>query len=104
VPESEWFVGNKVGWHGPWGTTYPPNLRLTVQNMTEDVWVQIFRTRTERPPHPWLNLREASDRDLRAIYSYIKSLGRTGGMAPAYLPPGQKPQPPYFDMVVPPNE
>jgi len=23
VPEENWLTGSPVGWHGPWGTTYP---------------------------------------------------------------------------------
>ena len=30
VPEDRWLLGSPVGWRGPWGTTYPPNLRLSV--------------------------------------------------------------------------
>ena len=36
VPEDRWLLGSPVGWRGPWGTTYPPNLRLSVQALTED--------------------------------------------------------------------
>ncbi len=28
VPEKEWLTGDALGWRGPWGTTYPTNLRL----------------------------------------------------------------------------
>jgi mono/diheme cytochrome c family protein len=28
VPEADWLLGDQVGFSGPWGTTYPPNLRL----------------------------------------------------------------------------
>lgn len=28
VPEAQWLVGDQLGWNGPWGTTYPSNLRL----------------------------------------------------------------------------
>ena len=27
IPESQWLMGDKLGWRGPWGTTYPANLR-----------------------------------------------------------------------------
>src|SRR6187401_2398344 len=27
VPESEWLTGTALGWRGPWGTSYPMNLR-----------------------------------------------------------------------------
>ncbi|OYY80955.1 MAG: hypothetical protein B7Y33_02640, partial [Hydrogenophilales bacterium 16-62-9] len=30
VAESEWMTGDSMGWQGPWGTTYPSNLRLLV--------------------------------------------------------------------------
>ena len=32
VDESQWLTGDAIGWQGPWGVTYPPNLRLFVQN------------------------------------------------------------------------
>src|SRR5678809_714662 len=35
VDEKLWMTGEKLGWRGPWGTTYPPNLRLTASRMTE---------------------------------------------------------------------
>lgn len=38
TPESEWLTGTSLGWRGPWGTTYPGNLRLRVQELTEDQW------------------------------------------------------------------
>ena len=30
VPEEQWLLGSPLGWRGPWGTTFPPNLRLAV--------------------------------------------------------------------------
>lgn len=38
VPEKNWLMGNSLGFRGPWGTTYPVNLRLTVWELTEDQW------------------------------------------------------------------
>ena len=46
VPEDQWLFGSPLGWRGPWGTTYPPNLRLSVQVVTEDQWVSLLHTRT----------------------------------------------------------
>src|SRR6476659_9646334 len=40
VPEKNWLVGDGLGWQGPWGTTYPANLRLVLSGMTEDEWVR----------------------------------------------------------------
>jgi mono/diheme cytochrome c family protein len=88
VPESRWLTGDKLGWQGPWGTTYPPNLRLLVQGVTADQWLQLAR-RELRPPMPWFALREMTDADLRAIYHFTRSLGPAGKAAPAFVPPGQ---------------
>ena len=96
VPETEWLTGNREGFKGPWGTTYPANLRLAVQGMSEAEWMKHARKPT-RPPMPWFNLRDMSDQDVRALHRYIKSLGPGGNPAPAYVPPGQTPMTPYID-------
>lgn len=98
VPESEWLLGSPVGWRGPWGTTYPSNLRLTTQNLTEDGFVTILKTRKALPPMPWMNVARLSDRDARAIYRYIRSLGPKGEVMPAAVPPGVEPSTPYLDL------
>ncbi|HJV60737.1 MAG TPA: c-type cytochrome [Albitalea sp.] len=87
--EASWLTGDKLGWRGPWGTTYPSNLRLFVGSMTEAQWLRHARTMEPRPPMPWFNLRAMSDTDLRAIYRYIKAAGPAGLPAPAFVPPGQ---------------
>jgi len=37
--------------------SYPANLRLTVQSMTEAPWL-VYARAERRPPMPWFNLRE----------------------------------------------
>ena len=101
VDESLWLTGTSLGWHGPWGTTYPPNLRLTAQRMTEDQWV-VFAPAPKRPPMPWFNLRDMTQEDVRAIYRYLKHLGPAGQPAPAALPPGEVPPEPVFRAPPPP--
>ena len=93
VDESQWLTGDAIGWQGPWGVTYPPNLRLFVQNVTVAQWLQAAR-RPMRPPMPWFALRDMTDEDLAAIYHYIRSLGPAGAPAPTYLPPGESPRTP----------
>ncbi|HEX7116684.1 MAG TPA: c-type cytochrome [Steroidobacter sp.] len=87
VEESKWLTGDSVGWSGPWGTTYPINLRLFMQSLSADQWLQIAR-KPARPPMPWFALRDMTDEDLLAIYYYVRSLGAAGSPAPEYLPPG----------------
>src|SRR5579863_616706 len=40
VPPAQRLAGSAVGWTGPWGTSYPTNLRLLMQKLTADGWVQ----------------------------------------------------------------
>jgi mono/diheme cytochrome c family protein len=101
VPESQWLVGAPVGFKGPWGVSYPSNLRLIVQTMTEDAWLPYARS-PRRPPMPWFNLRDMSDADLRDVYRYIRSLGPAGTPAPAFAPPGTDVRTPWI-LFVPQN-
>lgn len=88
APDAQWLVGDRLGMQGPWGTTYPSNLRLLLPSMTEQQWVGYARAMQPRPPMPWFNVRAMSDADLRAIYAFVRSIGPAGEPAPAALPPG----------------
>lgn len=103
VPESQWLVGDKLGWRGPWGTTYASNLRLAMQKLTEQEWVKLAKTAEYRPPMPWFALHAMSEQDLRAVYRFVRSLGPAGEAAPAYLPPGQAPAGPAVTFPLPPG-
>jgi len=98
IPQVKWLVGNAVGFQGPWGTTYPANLRLLMQGMSEQEWMKVAR-KPLRPPMPWFNLREMNDTDLRAMYMFIRSLGPAGKAAPKYAPPGVAVTTPYIEFV-----
>ena len=87
APDAQWLVGDRLGMQGPWGTTYPSNLRLLIPSMTERQWVDYARAMQPRPPMPWFNVRAMSDADLRAIYAFVRSIGPAGEPAPAALPP-----------------
>ncbi|WP_129573826.1 MULTISPECIES: cytochrome C [Sorangium] len=99
LPASEWLTGNDVGYRGPWGTSYAENLRLAVQDLSEDAWVRMFRAAAGRPPMPWLNYATMHERDLVAMYRFIRSLGAKGARAPQAVPPGEEPETPYILMV-----
>jgi mono/diheme cytochrome c family protein len=98
VPESEWLTGVPVGWRGPWGTTYAANLRRRVQEMSEDEWVTLLKTRKAMPPMPWFSVSRLKEADSRAIFRYIRSLGPKGEHVPKYLPPPQDPATPYMSL------
>ena len=94
VAEKEWLTGNPVGFRGPWGTTYPANLRLVLSRLDEAEWIRIGHTTQFRPPMPWFALRDMRTEDLRAIYRFVRHLGPAGSPAPAFVPPGQAPNGP----------
>lgn len=95
VPQKDWLTGGVLGWRGPWGTTYPANLRLYFQEITEAQWVQVAKEMQRRPPMPYYSLNEMAESDVRAMYRYIHSLGPAGKPAPKYVPPEKVPPQPY---------
>jgi mono/diheme cytochrome c family protein len=99
--ESEWLTGSPLGFKGPWGTTYAPNLRLKIQPYNEDSFVQMYKKRDAKPPMPWSSLHAMSDEDLGSIWVYIHSLGPAGQPMPDALPPGEEPKGPYITMAPP---
>ena len=103
VPEKDWLVGDQLGWRGPWGTTYPVNLRLYMQNVTEAQWMKTAKSIETRPPMPWFALHAMTDADLRALYRFVRHLGPAGSEAPAYVPPDKEPKPPYVQFPGPPK-
>lgn len=94
VPEVQWLVGDKVGFRGPWGTTYPANLRMLMQTMSQAEWMKYARTKEMRPPMPWFALRDMTNQDLASIYRFVRHLGPGGEAAPDFVPPGKEPQGP----------
>jgi hypothetical protein len=99
LPEAEWALGNAVGYRGPWGTSYPENLRLAAAARTERQWVQLFRQSTGLPPMPWQNYRGMAETDLIAMQRFLRSLGARGVHAPDSVPPGQEPATSYVDLT-----
>jgi mono/diheme cytochrome c family protein len=102
LPAAQWLTGSPLGNLGPWGTTYPANLRLKIASMDEPTWLTYSGNLHTRPLMPDFALRAMHEDDRRAIYRFIRSLGPSGQPAPAYLPPGQKPPAPYLELVLPP--
>jgi len=102
VEEKLWLTGDPLGWRGPWGTTYAANLRLLVQNMSADQFVKHARNEF-RPPMPWFNLRAMTDRDVKAIYAYLRHLGPAGQPAPPYVSANRTPTGPFVQFPAAPK-
>ena len=98
VPESEWLTGVPVGFRGPWGTSYPSNLRLVATRMSEAQFLARARSNL-LPPMPWFNLVAMSDEDLKSVYRFIASLGPAGVDQPPYVAPGALPETPFIEFV-----
>jgi hypothetical protein len=99
IPVSQWMTGSKIGYRGPWGTSYPANVRLEFSQISEDDWLFMVRTRGGHWPMIWHNLRFLKLEDQRAIYRFIRHLGPRGSQAPADLPPSIEPKTPYIWVV-----
>jgi mono/diheme cytochrome c family protein len=103
VEESKWLLGDRLGWRGPWGTTYASNLRLAVKDMTAEQFIARARSPL-RPPMPWFNLVAMRDGDVKAIYAYLKHLGPAGEPAPEFLSPDRTPTGPVVSFPAPPKQ
>jgi len=103
VPEPKWLLGDKLGYSGPWGTTYPINLREYFSKISESEWVRKAKSLKAKPPMPFWALNAMSDTDLRAIYEFINSLGVVKSTVPADLPPGVKPKTAFIQWPAPPK-
>jgi mono/diheme cytochrome c family protein len=104
VPESQWLTGDRLGWQGDWGTTYPPNLRLRLNAMDVATWKSYARTLKTRPPMPYWAVNAMTDEDLEALWTYVHALGPAGEPAPAALAPGVAPAGPAVTFPAPPAD
>ena len=102
IPEAQWLTGDRLGFSGPWGTTYPSNLRLKIAAMDLATWKTYARSMTARPPMPYWAVNAMSDNDLEALWTYVQSLGPAGEAMPAALPPGAEPAGPVVRFPPPP--
>ena len=94
--------GTGLGWQGPWGTTYPTNLRLVARDKgSEEAFLDYARTFHAKPPMPFFNVHAMDEGDIRSLYQYIVSLGEPGDASPQALAPGEEPKTPYI-VVAPP--
>lgn len=90
-----------TAWAGPWGISYSSNLTPDSSGMgiwTEEMFIQAMRTgkhwgvsRPIMPPMPAETLGKQTDADLRAIYSYLRSVPPVKNVVPDYEPPTEMP-------------
>jgi hypothetical protein len=103
IPEEQWLLGDNLGYRGPWGTTYPVNLREYMGKISEADWVAKAKTLETKPPMPWWVLNTMTEKDLSEIYKFIKRLGVVKKPVPSYVPPEMEPKTPYIQWPLPPK-
>ena len=96
---SKWLTGKSVGFKGPWGTTYPGNIRHFMSRMSVDHWIRFVHRWHGRPPMPVASVKAMSNADLRAVYAFVRTLKPIGPRGPHNLHPGQQPHTPYIDLT-----
>jgi len=87
-----------TAWAGPWGISFAANLTPDPQTglggWTAELFIKTMRTgkhfgvaRPLLPPMPWANLAGLSDRDLKAVFAYLKSIKPIRNQVPPPVPP-----------------
>lgn len=99
MPEKDWLMGSPVGFKGPWGTSYPSNLRLMVKSFKEKPFINYVRSKKYLPPMPGYALTTLTDAEMGDIYAFLQHLGPAGEKAPMNLPPTKNPEGMYIYFV-----
>jgi hypothetical protein len=87
-----------TAWVGPWGISYTANLTpdepTGIGTWTDEIFIKALRTgkhmgigRPILPPMPWFDIGKSSDKDLKAIFAYLKSLPPIHNQVPDPVPP-----------------
>ena len=86
---------------GPWGMTFAGNLtphETGIGNwteaqfkkaLTEGKYKGLDNTRMLLPPMPWINYASMKNEDIRAVFTYLKSLEPVDNVVPAPIAPDQ---------------
>jgi mono/diheme cytochrome c family protein len=96
LSEGPWMwlgTGTMTAFAGPWGVSYTANLtpddETGIGVWTEDIFINAMRsgkhwrqTRPILPPMPWFSLAAMTDEDLKAVFSFLKSLPPIKNMVP----------------------
>ena len=95
-------VMTNTAFAGPWGVSFARNLTPD-ENTGIGVWdEQIFMNtirngrhwgvaRPILPPMPWFNYRQMTDEDLKAVFTYLRSIPPIHNRIPEPLPPPEMP-------------
>ncbi len=94
--------GNLTEWIGPWGVSYTANLtpdETGIGNWKEEQFFLALREgkfkglaggRSLLPPMPWQMIKNMTDDEIKAIFSYLKTIKPINNLVPPPLPPEGK--------------
>ena len=103
VPSKDWvmFGMGLTSFVGPWGVSYSANLtphETGIGNWTFDQFKTALRkgkykglegTRDLLPPMPWQMYRNMTDDDMKAVFSFLKSLPPVDNLVPMPISPAE---------------
>jgi hypothetical protein len=93
------FYPDQTAAAGPWGVTFAGNLtpdNTGIGNWTEEQFKKALtqgkykgldNTRMLLPPMPWFNYTQLTDKDVNAIFSYLKSIKPVRNIVPSPVSP-----------------
>lgn len=101
VKTGQWVVfnGQNTAFAGPWGVSFAANLTPDASGIGNWSLAQFTKAmrqgkskgldnaRPLLPPMPWPNYTTMSDADMKAVFTYLKSLKPVVNVVPAPLPP-----------------
>jgi cytochrome c553 len=87
-----------TAWRGPWGTSFTMNLtpdkETGIGSWTEAMFIKALRTgkhmgkgRDILPPMPWEFIGKMTDRDLKSVFAYLRTLKPIANAIPDPIPP-----------------
>ncbi|MFD1141464.1 diheme cytochrome c-553 [Larkinella insperata] len=94
------FNGQNTAFAGPWGVSFAANLtpdatgigswslEQFIKAMRQGKFKGLDNTRPLLPPMPWPNYVGMADADMKAVFTYLKSLKPVANAVPAAIPPG----------------
>ncbi len=102
LAEGPWIwagAATNTAYAGPWGISYAFNLTPDEDTglgaWTEEMFVQAIRTgrhmgqsRPIQPPMPWPMYRNMTDRELKSVYAYLRTIPPIHNRVPEYREPG----------------
>jgi cytochrome c553 len=95
------FNMNNTAAIGPWGTSFAANLtpdptgigswteEQFIRAMKEGKWKGLENSRNLLPPMPWQGYSKLTDKDLKAIFAYLKSIKPVSNLVPMSIPPAE---------------